>query len=80
MRSAFITGLLTAAALVWAAPAPAADITIQIRGNGFLPHTLTVNHDPGRGTKYAGCLLIVFGIGTMFYMRAYFFKPRPRPT
>jgi hypothetical protein len=40
--------------------------------------TLTVNYDPGRGTKYAGCLLIVCGIGTMFYMRAYFFKPRPR--
>jgi hypothetical protein len=38
---------------------------------------LTVNNDPGRGIKYAGCLLIVSGIATMFYMRAYFFAPRP---
>jgi len=36
---------------------------------------LTVNYDPGRGIKYAGCLLIVGGIATMFYMRAYFFTP-----
>lgn len=40
--------------------------------------TLTVNYDPGRGLKYIGCLLIVAGIATMFYMRAYFFKPQPR--
>jgi hypothetical protein len=39
---------------------------------------LTVNYDPGRETKYAGCLLIVAGICTMFYMRAYFFKPKLR--
>lgn len=37
---------------------------------------LTVNYDPGRGVKYAGCLLVVVGIAVMFYMRAYFFKPR----
>jgi hypothetical protein len=37
--------------------------------------TLTVNYDPGRGVKYCGSLLIVAGIVTMFYMRAYFFKP-----
>jgi hypothetical protein len=41
--------------------------------------TLTVNYDPGRGIKYAGCLLVVAGITTMFYMRAYFFKPKARP-
>jgi hypothetical protein len=42
---------------------------------------LTVNYDPGRGVKYAGCLLIVAGIVTMFYMRAYFFKAKsPPPT
>jgi hypothetical protein len=40
---------------------------------------LTVNYDPGRGVKYAGCLLVVAGIATMFYMRAYFFKPRAAP-
>lgn len=39
---------------------------------------LTVNYDPGRGVKYLGSLLIVAGIVTMFYMRAYFFKPRRR--
>jgi hypothetical protein len=37
---------------------------------------LTVNYDPGRGLKYAGSLLIVAGIAIMFYMRAYFFRPR----
>jgi len=46
---------------------------------------LTVNYDPGRGVKYAGSGLIVVGIFTMFYMRAYFFGPRrqgrsPQPT
>jgi hypothetical protein len=41
--------------------------------------TLTVNYDPGRGIKYLGCFLIVAGIATMFYMRAYFFKPKVRP-
>jgi len=38
---------------------------------------LAVNHDPGRGLKYAGSLLVVLGIGIMFYMRAYFFQQRP---
>jgi hypothetical protein len=41
--------------------------------------TLTVNFDPGRAMKYTGCLLVVAGIVTMFYMRAYFFKPRGKP-
>jgi hypothetical protein len=39
---------------------------------------LTVNYDPGRGVKYLGSGLIVIGIFTMFYMRAYFFAPRLR--
>jgi hypothetical protein len=39
---------------------------------------LTVADDPGLGCKYAGSLLLVLGIATMFYMRAYFFKPRAR--
>jgi hypothetical protein len=39
---------------------------------------LTVNYDPGRGVKYAGSALIVAGIFTMFYMKAYFFAPRRR--
>ena len=37
---------------------------------------LTVNYDPGRGVKYLGSALIVAGIFTMFYMKAYFFRPR----
>lgn len=41
--------------------------------------TLTVNFDPGRAVKYTGCLLVLAGIATMFYMRAYFFKPQARP-
>lgn len=40
--------------------------------------TLTVNHDPGRGIRNLGCLLVVLGIVVMFYMRAYFFKPKPK--
>lgn len=40
---------------------------------------LTVNHDPGRGVKYVGSLLVVAGIATMFYMRAYFFTSPQRP-
>jgi len=35
---------------------------------------LTVNYDPGRGLKYFGSMMIVAGIATMFYMRAYFFR------
>jgi hypothetical protein len=37
---------------------------------------LTVAHDPGLWFKYAGALVVVLGIATMFYMKAYFFKPR----
>ena len=33
---------------------------------------LSVNYDPGRGLKYAGCLLIVVGIVIVYYLRAYF--------
>jgi sugar lactone lactonase YvrE len=40
---------------------------------------LTVNYDPGRPVRNLGCLLVVLGIATMFYMRAYFFKPRRPP-
>ena len=30
---------------------------------------LSVNYDPGRGLKYAGCLMIVVGIGIVYYSR-----------
>lgn len=39
---------------------------------------LTVNADPGRWIRNLGCLFVVLGIATMFYMRAYFFKPRQK--
>ncbi|GIW79316.1 MAG: hypothetical protein KatS3mg105_1123 [Gemmatales bacterium] len=35
---------------------------------------LTVAYDPGLYFKYAGSLLLVLGIATMFYMKAYFFR------
>jgi hypothetical protein len=41
---------------------------------------LAVADDPGLWLKYAGSLLVVLGIVTMFYMKAYFFRPRSRPT
>ena len=46
------------------------------RPHVFLSY-LTANYDPGRGLKYAGCLVIVVGIAIVFYMKAYFFR-RPR--
>ncbi|MBI3468320.1 MAG: hypothetical protein HY000_35400, partial [Planctomycetes bacterium] len=54
-----------------------ADSQSKVRDQLFMS-ILTVNYDPGRGIKYIGCLLIVAGIATMFYMRAYFFKPKTR--
>lgn len=43
---------------------------------GEVVSIFAVNKDPGRPIKYAGSLLIVLGIFTMFYMRAYFVRPR----
>jgi hypothetical protein len=39
----------------------------------------TVGHDPGLTLKYLGSLCLGLGIFCMFYMKAYFFKPRRRP-
>jgi hypothetical protein len=39
----------------------------------------TVSHDPGIGLKYLGSIFLSLGIICMFYMKAYFFKPRHRP-
>ena len=48
-----------------------------VRGRPFRPQAfysiLAVNYDPGRGWKYLGCLMIVCGTLTLFYMKAYFF-------
>ncbi len=46
--------------------------------NDLYRSVLTVNYDPGRGIRNVGCLLVSLGIATMFYMRAYFFKPKTR--
>lgn len=48
-------------------------------GHDIKTSTFSVGRDPGRGVKYAGCLLICLGIGIMFYMRAYFFKRATPP-
>ena len=40
---------------------------------------LTVADDPGLYCKYAGSCLLVLGISTMFFMKAYFFKRRVPP-
>ncbi len=37
-----------------------------------------VSHDPGLPFKYAGSIMLALGITIMFYMKAYFFKPRRR--
>ncbi len=41
---------------------------------------LTVNRDPGRAIRNFGCLIVCLGIAIMFYMKAYFFKPRKKKT
>jgi hypothetical protein len=38
----------------------------------------TVGHDPGLRLKYLGSLMLGLGVFCMFYMKAYFFKPRGR--
>jgi hypothetical protein len=38
----------------------------------------TVGRDPGLWLKYAGSTMLALGIACMFYMKAYFFKPRGR--
>jgi hypothetical protein len=37
---------------------------------------ITLARDPGLHVKYAGFVIVVLGIFTMFYMKAYFFAPR----
>src|SRR5262249_33953267 len=36
----------------------------------------TVSRDPGLWMKYIGSTMLALGIACMFYMKAYFFKPR----
>ncbi len=55
------------------------ELLVDERGELVSLSGLTLAHDPGLWFKYAGSMLIVLGIATMFWMRAYFFKPRPHP-
>ena len=54
------------------------ELVLDTEGQLVSMSGLTVADDPGLWFKYAGSLLLVLGIATMFYMRAYFFKPRGR--
>ena len=52
-------------------------------GNASAQNSLYISYlsrayDPGRGWKYAGCYMIVAGIGIMYYMKAYFFRRRKK--
>jgi hypothetical protein len=47
-------------------------------GHGNEASIFSVAYDPGRPLKYAGSLMVCLGIATMFFMRAYFFKPAVR--
>ncbi|MGL5094680.1 MAG: hypothetical protein ACRDD1_03785, partial [Planctomycetia bacterium] len=48
------------------------------RTSGQPVSTFTVARDPGLLVKYAGAMIISFGIFLMFYMGGYFRKSRPR--
>jgi hypothetical protein len=51
-------------------------LVLDREGNPVNVSGLTVAHDPGLTFKYVGSVLLVLGIATMFWMRAYFFRPR----
>jgi hypothetical protein len=51
--------------------------------NSSKPITMSgfaVSRDPGLWLKYIGSSMLALGIACMFYMKAYFFKPRGRKT
>ena len=48
------------------------------RGRPVHHSGLTVGRDPGLWLKYLGSTMLALGISCMFYMRAYFFKPKGR--
>jgi hypothetical protein len=53
-------------------------LVLDPEGNLVSLSGLAVSYDPGLYCKYAGSCLLVLGIATMFFMKAYFFKPRRR--
>jgi cytochrome c biogenesis protein ResB len=54
----------------------AGDLVLDTEGQLVSMSGFTVADDPGLFCKYLGSCLLVLGIAVMFYMRAYFFKPR----
>jgi hypothetical protein len=48
------------------------------RGRPVSNSGFTIGRDPGLPFKYAGSTMLALGIACMFYMKAYFFKPRGR--
>jgi hypothetical protein len=50
------------------------------RGKPVSLSGFSVARDPGIMLKYAGSIMLALGISIMFYMKAYFFKARRRPT
>ncbi len=54
---------------------PATRLPVIADGRPVSVSGLAVARDPGLWLKYAGTLIVVQGIATMFYMRAYFFRP-----
>jgi cytochrome c biogenesis protein ResB len=52
------------------------EVVLDTEGRLVSMSGFTVADDPGLVCKYLGSLLLVLGIGVMFWMRAYFFKPR----
>jgi hypothetical protein len=48
------------------------------RGRPVNVSGFTVGRDPGLWLKYLGSSMLALGIACMFYMKAYFFKPRGR--
>ncbi len=55
-------------------PVGADDATLKPISNSIF----TVSRDPGLWMKYLGSTMLALGIVCMFYMKAYFFKPRGR--
>jgi hypothetical protein len=55
-------------------PAGAEEETLKPVSNSIF----TVSRDPGLWMKYLGSTMLALGIACMFYMKAYFFKPRGR--
>ncbi|MBL8824255.1 MAG: cytochrome c biogenesis protein ResB [Planctomycetia bacterium] len=52
----------------------------ETTGKPMAGSVFTVGRDPGLWLKYLGTGMLGLGIATMYYMKAYFFKPKKRQT